>query len=86
MHPGKVRRKADTRAAEALEEYMTDVGRHLGNRTPTVGHRHSDTLAYPADRLYSTLPPASFTRLDVIGEDDPDSDHLAAVGTFALAA
>jgi endonuclease/exonuclease/phosphatase family metal-dependent hydrolase len=86
QHPAKVRKKSDTRAAQSLEDFMTDVGRHLGNTTPTVGHRRSDTLAYPADRLYSTLPPESFTRFEVIHEDKPDSDHLAVVGEFTLVA
>jgi endonuclease/exonuclease/phosphatase family metal-dependent hydrolase len=84
IHKGKARRKRDTRAAEALEEYMTDVGRHLGVTTPTVGHRRDDRLAYQADRLYSTLPPESFTRLDVIAEDNPESDHRPVAGTFRL--
>lgn len=84
IHPGKARRKADTRAAEALAEYMTDVGRLLGVTTATVGHRRDDLLAYQADRLYSTLPPESFTRFEVIQEDNPESDHRPVIGTFTL--
>jgi endonuclease/exonuclease/phosphatase family metal-dependent hydrolase len=84
IHPGKVRRKHDTRAAEALEEYMTDVAAYLGITTPTVGHRRSDRLAYQPDRLYTTLPDESITGLTVIHEDDPEADHRPVVGTFTV--
>jgi hypothetical protein len=84
VHPGKVRRKRDTRAAEALEEYMTDVGRYLGVTTPTVGHARDGKMAYPCDRNYTTLPCRMIKAHRVVAEEDPQSDHLAAVSTFAL--
>jgi endonuclease/exonuclease/phosphatase family metal-dependent hydrolase len=84
MRPGKVRRKKDTRAAEALEEYITDVGRHLGVRTPAVGHRRSDTLEYQAGRVYTTLPDEAVTGFEVIHEEDPGSDRRPGVARFSL--
>jgi endonuclease/exonuclease/phosphatase family metal-dependent hydrolase len=84
MHPGKVRRKNDTRAAEALAEYMTDVGAHLGDATPTVGHRRADKLAYRCDRVYTTLPPESITGYEVVREDNPESDHRPVIATLAI--
>jgi endonuclease/exonuclease/phosphatase family metal-dependent hydrolase len=86
IHPGKIRRKNDTRAAAALDEYMTDTGAHLGVTTPTVGHRRADTLAYRCDRVYTTLPPEAITGSQVIHEDSPESDHRPAVATFRLTA
>lgn len=84
MHPGKVRRKRDTRAAEALEEYLTDAGMVAGDGTPTVGHRRTDKLAYRCDRIYATLPAAAITAYRVIHEDEPDSDHRPVTATFTL--
>lgn len=87
VRPGQVRRKRDTRAAAALEEFMTDVGRRLGDRVPTVGHRRNEQLAYPCDRVYSTLPPSAFTSNRVLpAGEDPPSDHLPVVATFTLGA
>ncbi|MGH3282560.1 MAG: endonuclease/exonuclease/phosphatase family protein, partial [Trebonia sp.] len=53
IHPGKARRKLDSRAAGALAEYMTDAGACLGATAPTVGHRSADRLAYLCDRVYT---------------------------------
>jgi endonuclease/exonuclease/phosphatase family metal-dependent hydrolase len=86
LHPGKVRRKADTRAAQALEEYMTDVAMHLGDATPTVGHRRSDRLAYRCDRIYTTLPDPAITGCRVVREAEPQSDHRPVLATFAIGA
>jgi hypothetical protein len=80
----KVRRKHDTRAADTRAEYMTDVGAHLGDATPTVGHRRADRLAYRCDRVYTTLPPESITGYEVVHEDDPESDHRPIIATFAI--
>jgi endonuclease/exonuclease/phosphatase family metal-dependent hydrolase len=84
MHAGKVRRKTDTRAAEALEEYMTDTGRYLGVTTPTVGHRRGGRLAYRCDRIYTTLPCTAIVSLKAVSEDAPQSDHRPVAGTFNL--
>jgi endonuclease/exonuclease/phosphatase family metal-dependent hydrolase len=84
MHPGKIRRKHDTRAAEALAEYMTDAAAHLGDATPTVGHRRQDRLAYRCDRIYTTLPPETITGYEVIREDNPESDHRPVIATLTL--
>jgi endonuclease/exonuclease/phosphatase family metal-dependent hydrolase len=84
MYPAKVRKKRDTRAAEALEEYMTDVAMYLGDATPTVGHRREDRLGYPADRVYTTLPAESIASFEVIQEENPGSDHRPAVARFSL--
>jgi len=54
VHPAKVRKKSDTRAAAYLAEYMTDTGAYLGDTTPTVGHTRDDKLAYRCDRVYTT--------------------------------
>ncbi len=84
LHPGKVRRKADTRAAQALEEYMTDVAMHLGDTAPTVGHRRSDRLAYRCDRIYTTLPDPAVTGYRVLCEAEPQSDHRPVLATFTI--
>jgi hypothetical protein len=84
-HEGKRRRKTDTRAAEALAEFMTDVGELLGVRTPTVGHR-GDGVPYQCDRVYTTLDASAITGFEVIQEDgEPESDHRPAIATFTLA-
>lgn len=84
MHPGQARRKADTRAAEALAEYMTDVAAVLGDTSPTVGHRRNGEFAYRCDRIYTTLPDTAITGYRVIHEDEPMSDHRPVVATFNL--
>jgi endonuclease/exonuclease/phosphatase family metal-dependent hydrolase len=83
VHPGKARRKADTRAAEALAEYMIDVGSFLCNTTPTVGHR-GDKLPYRCDRVYTTLPGSTIEDIKVFHEEDPQSDHRPVMATFTL--
>lgn len=85
VNPAKLRRKNDTGAAEALEEFMTDVGAFLGVRTPTVGHA-GDKMPYQCDRVYTTLPGKAIKRFWVVQEDNPDSDHLASVSEFDLGA
>jgi endonuclease/exonuclease/phosphatase family metal-dependent hydrolase len=85
-HEGKRRRKTDTRAAEALAEFMTDVGELLDIRTPTVGHR-GDRVPYQCDRIYTTLDAAAITGFEVVQEEgDPLSDHRPAFATFNLSA
>ncbi len=84
IHPGKARRKLDSRAAQALEEYMTDVAMYLNNAMPTVGHRRADKLAYRCDRVYTTFPADSITGYEVIHEDNPESDHRPVIATFTL--
>lgn len=84
IHPGKARRKLDSRAAEALAEYMTDAGAYLGDTAPTVGHRSSDKLAYRCDRVYTTLPGESIAGYQVVCEDVPESDHRPVVARFRL--
>ena len=56
VHPGKVRRKSDTRAAVYLAEYMTDCGAQMGCTVPTVGHTRADKLAYRCDRKLHHSP------------------------------
>jgi endonuclease/exonuclease/phosphatase family metal-dependent hydrolase len=83
-HEGKRRRKTDTRAAEALAEFMTDVGELLDIRTPTVGHR-GDRVPYQCDRVYTTLDAAAITGFEVVQEEgDPLSDHRPVMATFTL--
>lgn len=83
-HAGKRRRKTNTEAAEALAEFMTDVGDLVDVRTPTVGHR-GDGVPYQCDRVYTTLPEATVTWFYVIHEEgQPKSDHRPAVATFTL--
>jgi len=84
IHPGKARRKQDDRAARALAEYMTDVGAHVRDTVPTVGHTRNDKLAYRCDRVYTTLPLESITGFEVIRDMDPDSDHRPVVARFRL--
>ncbi len=84
VHPGKLRRKLDRRAAEALAEYMTDMGAFVKDTTPTVGHRRFGKLAYPCDRIYVTLGHESISGFKVIHEPEPESDHRPVVGQFTL--
>jgi len=84
MHPGKVRRKSDIKAALFLAEYMTDTGEYLGDTTPTVGHTRNDKLAYRCDRVHTTLPATTIVSHQVITADGPDSDHVEAITTFRL--
>jgi endonuclease/exonuclease/phosphatase family metal-dependent hydrolase len=86
IHPAKVRRKSDTRAALHLAEYMTDVGEFLKDTTPTVGHTRDDKLAYRADREYTTLPGRMIKSNKVVQEEKPKSDHLAVLSGYDLEA
>jgi endonuclease/exonuclease/phosphatase family metal-dependent hydrolase len=86
MRPGQARRKADTRAAEALAEFMTDVAAVVGDTTPTVGHRRNGEFGYRCDRVYTTLPDKAITGHRVIQEDNPESDHKPVLATFRLTA
>jgi endonuclease/exonuclease/phosphatase family metal-dependent hydrolase len=81
---GKHRRMLDRRAAEALEEIgLLDVGTHVGNVTPTVGH--ASKLPYRCDRVYTTLPAEAVTGYEVITSADSESDHRAVIAEFDLA-
>jgi endonuclease/exonuclease/phosphatase family metal-dependent hydrolase len=81
---GKHRRKLDRRAAEALEELgLLDVGAHMRNATPTVGH--ASKLPYRCDRLYASLPPETITGYEVITTVDAESDHRPVIAEFDLA-
>ncbi|QFG22864.1 endonuclease/exonuclease/phosphatase family protein [Actinomadura sp. WMMB 499] len=76
VDPLHVARKLDTRPAEELQASgFIDIGAHLGDRTPTVGHTRSDRLAYRCDRIYTTLPRGSITGHRVVQEHRPLSDH-----------
>lgn len=80
---GKHRRKLDRRAAEALEELgLLDVGAHVGDMTPTVGH--ASELAYRCDRVYAALPARLVTGYEVITCADGESDHRPVVAEFDL--
>lgn len=78
-------RKLDRRAAEALEETgLVDVGAHVGDLTPTVGH--ASALPYRCDRIYTSLPPGAITGYQVITTADRESDHRPVIAAFDLAA
>lgn len=80
---GKHRRKLDRRAAEALEELgLLDVGAHLADTTPTVGH--ASKLPYRCDRVYTSLPTAAITGHEVITSADDQSDHRPVIAEFDL--
>ena len=83
---GIYQRKLDRRAAIAVEEAgFLDVGAHLKDTTPTVGHFGSGGPAYRCDRIYTTLPPETITSHEVITAVDADSDHRPVIATFDLA-
>jgi endonuclease/exonuclease/phosphatase family metal-dependent hydrolase len=84
MHPGQARRKADTGAACALSEYMTDVALVLGDTTPTVGHRRNGEFGYRCDRVYTTLPEEAIIEHEVIQETSPESDHKPVRARFRI--
>jgi hypothetical protein len=85
IEPDVARRKLDRRAALALEESgLIDVGAHAGDQTPTVGHGQGGKLAYRCDRVGTTLPVDWIVGHHVPGDDDPLSDHKAAVAVFDL--
>jgi endonuclease/exonuclease/phosphatase family metal-dependent hydrolase len=80
---GRQQRKLDRRAAEALEEAgLTDVGAHLADMTPTVGHAGGPP--YRCDRIYTSLPAETVTGYQVITTADADSDHRPAIARFDL--
>lgn len=80
---GKHRRKLDRRAAEALEELgLLDVGSHMRDTAPTVGH--ASKLPYRCDRLYTSLPPETTTGYEVITTVDAESDHRPVIAEFDL--
>ncbi|WP_344597775.1 endonuclease/exonuclease/phosphatase family protein [Actinomadura vinacea] len=84
VDPAHARRKLDTRAAKALEEAgLIDVGAHLGDHSPTVGHTGDHELAYRCDRILSTLPTTTFTGHQV--HDFGSSDHRPVEACFDLA-
>ncbi len=79
----EARRTLDRSAAFALEEAgFIDVGAHLEDLRPTVGH--AGGLRYRRDRLYTTLPTAVFVSYQVVTEYEPSSDHRPVVATFDL--
>ena len=81
---GRRRRKLDRGAAEALEEIgLLDVGAHVGDITPTVGH--ASELPYRCDRVYTTLPAAAVAGYEVITTADGESDHRPVAAEFDLA-
>jgi hypothetical protein len=84
VHPAKVRRKSDTRAAVYLAEYMTDCGAQMGCMVPTVGHTREDKLAYRCDRNYTTLPEEAIIGHRVVTDEDEDSDHRKVLTTVRL--
>lgn len=82
-----VRRKLDRTAARALEgARLTDVGAHLGDPTPTVGHWGPDKLAYRCDRFYTNLPGEMITSHQVLTDVADCSDHLPVIAVFNLEA
>lgn len=82
---GRCRRKLDRGPAEALEEIgLLDVGAHMRDTTPTVGH--DSELRYRCDRVYTALPAGSVTGYEVITSADDESDHRPVVAEFDLSA
>lgn len=80
---GKRRRKLDRGPAEALEEIgLLDVGAHVRNTTPTVGH--ASKLAYRCDRVYTSMPAAAVAGYEVVTSADAESDHRLVVAEFDL--
>ena len=80
---GRQRRKLDRGAAFALEDAgFLDVGTHVNDLTPTVGH--ASELAYRCDRIYTTLPAQTITGYEVITTADADSDHRPVMVRFDL--
>ncbi|WP_131740981.1 endonuclease/exonuclease/phosphatase family protein [Actinomadura roseirufa] len=80
---GRSRRKLDRRPAQALEESgFLDVGAHLSDTTPTVGH--DSELPYRCDRVYTTLPVGTITGHRVITSADGESDHRPVIAEFDL--
>jgi endonuclease/exonuclease/phosphatase family metal-dependent hydrolase len=90
----KVHRKLDQRAAKAIQAAgFHDVGAHLRNDTPTVGHSKPGALAYRCDRIESTLPPATYESFEVLPIHQPPhadpgdpvlSDHCPVIARFVI--
>jgi endonuclease/exonuclease/phosphatase family metal-dependent hydrolase len=90
----KAHRKLDRRAAQAIQAAgFHDVGGHLGDTTPTVGHNTPGALAYQCDRIESTLPPDTYDAFEVLPIHQPPytnpgdaqlSDHCPALATFTI--
>jgi endonuclease/exonuclease/phosphatase family metal-dependent hydrolase len=80
---GRSRRKLDRGPAEALEEAgFLDVGTHIKDATPTVGH--DSDLSYRCDRIYTTLPASTITGYQMITSADSESDHRPVIAEFDL--
>ena len=83
IDPGDARRELDRSAARAIEEAgFIDVGAHLVDLRPTVGH--AGGLRYRRDRIYTTLPATAMVSYQVAIEYEPASDHRPIVATFDL--
>jgi hypothetical protein len=85
IDPEQAAQKLDRRPAHKLQAYgLTDVGAHLGDITPTVGHTRGGRLAYRCDRIHTTLPVATYHQYEVV--PGGNSDHRLTVAAFDLAA
>lgn len=85
IDPDVARRKLDRSASRALKKSgLADVGAHVGDLTPTVGHAGPGKLAHRGDGIGTTLPPWCIAGYRVVPGDDRDSDHKAAVAAFDL--
>jgi hypothetical protein len=80
----KAARKLDTLPAEELAAAgFRDVGAHLRDFTPTVGHADGG-LAYRCDRIHTTLPVGWITGYGVVRDADGLSDHRAVWAEFTV--
>ncbi|MBO2464001.1 endonuclease/exonuclease/phosphatase family protein [Actinomadura violacea] len=85
VDPLQVARKLDTRPAEELAAAgFCDVGAHVGDRAPTVGHTGQGQLAYRCDRIYTTLPRDRIVGYHVVQEERPLSDHRPVCADIAV--
>jgi endonuclease/exonuclease/phosphatase family metal-dependent hydrolase len=83
IDPGKYAAKRDRAPARAIEQAgFIDVGHHVGDLAPTVGHLGG--LPYRCDRIYTTLPSGSIAGYQVIHEAEPYSDHLPVTAVLTI--
>ncbi|OLT34377.1 hypothetical protein BJF79_07350 [Actinomadura sp. CNU-125] len=85
LDPHRAARKSDDRPARELDlSGFTDVGAHMTDPTPTVGHTRDDPLKVRCDRQHTTLPHEAITGYGVVVAADDLSDHRPVWAEYTL--
>lgn len=85
VDPHRAGQKGDTRPAHELDfAGLIDIGAHMNDATPTVGHASADRLSYRCDRIHTTLDYEAITGYCVVTTADDLSDHRPVWAEFLL--